>query len=74
MFTYSEANVNEDITVSLVSNIVWQDLASVEVNAEFINLDGADYQNAIDNYDVSSFTLPSHVSVFNKDDVKNQKI
>ena len=66
----TEANVNEDITVSLAaSNYCWQDLASVEVTAEFHTLNGIDYQNEIDNYDASTFTLPSHVSVFDKDDV-----
>ena len=62
----TEANKNEDITVSLAaSNYCWQDLASVEVEASFINLDGTDYDDEIAAYDSSSYTLPTGTSVFN---------
>ncbi len=60
-----EANANIEFTVSLTaSNYCWQDLASVQVDAEMVTIDGADYQNIIDTYNSATFTLPSHVSVF----------
>jgi hypothetical protein len=66
----TEANVNEDITVSLTaSNYCWQDLASVDVSASFINLDGADYDSLIAGYDAATFTLPTGKSVFNNKNV-----